>query len=254
MDTDHFHDFYEIYYLLSGQRHYYIRNRMYALEAGDLVFINKNHLHRTTGGSSLPHERVLISFDDAYLEPVAPGPGWMNVFGGESFLLRPTAHEQGGIADLLQAMLEEQKDGQLWSTEYTRLLLQQLLITLERIRRAKPALVSPEQSEGQRRVYGIIEYLDTRFAEKLSLDGIAEQFFISATYLCRIFKQTTGFTIIEYLNYVRIREAKVLLTQTDRPITRVAAEAGFESIAHFGRKFKAITGRSPLQYRKQHRG
>lgn len=95
MDTDHFHDFYEIYYLLSGQRHYYIRNRMYALEAGDLVFINKNHLHRTTGGSRLPHERVLISFDDAYLEPVAPGPGWMNVFEGESFLLRPTAHEQG---------------------------------------------------------------------------------------------------------------------------------------------------------------
>ncbi|MFD1910480.1 AraC family ligand binding domain-containing protein [Paenibacillus rhizoplanae] len=41
MDTDHFHDFYEIYYLLSGQRHYYIRNGMYALEAGDLVFINK---------------------------------------------------------------------------------------------------------------------------------------------------------------------------------------------------------------------
>ncbi|MEK4519022.1 AraC family transcriptional regulator [Paenibacillus sp. FSL H8-0122] len=254
MDTDHFHDFYEIYYLLSGQRHYYIRNGRYALEAGDLVFINKNHLHRTTGGSHLPHERVLISFNDAYLEPVAPGADWMNVFEGESFLLRPTAHEQGLITDLLQAMQEEQKEGLRWSTEYTRMLLLQLLITLERIRRAKPALVSPEQSEGQRRVYSIIEYLDNHYSERLSLGGIAERFFISATYLCRIFKQTTGFTIIEYLNYVRIREAKVLLTQTKWPITRVAAETGFESIAHFGRVFKATTRRSPLQYRKQHRG
>ncbi|WP_238650596.1 AraC family transcriptional regulator [Paenibacillus piscarius] len=253
MDTDHFHDFYEIYYLLSGQRHYYIRNRMYALEAGDLVFINKNHLHRTTGGSHLPHERVLVNFSDADLAPVAPGPDWMNVFGGESFLLRPTAHEQGRIADLLHAMLEEQREEQLWSAEYTRTLLLQLLILLERIRKAKPALVSPEQSEGQRRVYSIIEYLDNHYSERLSLGGIAEQFFISSTYLCRIFKQTTGFTIVEYLNYIRIREAKTLLTQTKWPITRVAAETGFESIAHFGRVFKAITGRSPLQYRKQHR-
>lgn len=93
-------------------------------------------------------------------------------------------------------------------------------------------------------MYSIIEYLDNHYSGRLSLVGIAERFFISATYLCRIFKQTTGFTIIEYLNIVRIREAKALLTQTKWPITRVAAETGFESIAHFGRKFKAITGRS----------
>ena len=253
MDSDHFHDFYEIYYLLSGKRHYYIRNRIYALEAGDLVFINKNHLHRTAGGNHQPHERVLISFGDSYLEPVAPQMNWMNVFEGESFLLRPTAHEQGMIADLLYAMLGEQKEDRLWSGQYIRSLLLQLLIQLERIRKAKPALVSPEQNEGQRRVYGIIEYLDARYGEKLTLGGIAEHFFISSTYLCRIFKQTTGFTIIEYLNYVRIRETKTLLTETNWPITRIAAETGFDSIAHFGRMFKGITGRSPLQYRKQHR-
>ncbi|MFD2882055.1 hypothetical protein ACFTAO_49535 [Paenibacillus rhizoplanae] len=102
---------------------------------------------------------------------MAPGADWMNVFEGESFLLRPTAHEQGVITDLLQAMQEEQKMGLRWSTEYTRMLLLQLLITLERIRRAKPALVSPEQSEGQRRVYSIIEYLDNHYSERLSLGG-----------------------------------------------------------------------------------
>jgi transcriptional regulator GlxA family with amidase domain len=63
----------------------------------------------------------------------------------------------------------------------------------------------------------------------------------------------TGFTVIEYLNYVRIRETKTLLTETDWPITRVAEKTGFDSIAHFGRVFKGITGRAPLQYRKQHR-
>jgi AraC-like DNA-binding protein len=55
-------------------------------------------------------------------------------------------------------------------------------------------------------------------------------------FQCRIFKLATG-----------------LLKETDWPMTRVAAETGFDSIAHFGRVFKGITGRAPLQYRKQHR-
>lgn len=254
MDTDHFHDSYEIYYLLSGERHYYIHNRIYALEAGDLVFISKNQLHRTTARNRSRHERILINFDDLFLKPAESlALDWTDLFQGESFLLRPTAHEQGEIADLLQAMLREQREDALWSKPYLQTLLVQLLIRLDRIRKAKPSDLTPEQSEGQRRVYGIIEYLDARYSEKLTLGGIADHFFISSTYLCRIFKQTTGFTIIEYLNYVRVRETKKLLVETEWPMTRVAAGTGFESIAHFGRVFKGITGRSPLQYRKQHR-
>ncbi|MNC81347.1 Arabinose operon regulatory protein [compost metagenome] len=59
--------------------------------------------------------------------------------------------------------------------------------------------------------------------------------------------------MIEYLNYVRIRETKFLLRTTDWRMTRIARETGFDSIAHFGRVFKGLTGRSPLQYRKQNR-
>ncbi|WP_379158725.1 AraC family transcriptional regulator [Paenibacillus sp. sgz5001063] len=255
MDTDHFHDFYEIYYLLSGERHYYIHNRIYALQAGDLVFINKNQLHRTTSRNRSRHERILVSFDDLFLEPAAGyALNLAEMFQGESFLLRSTAHEQGEIADLLQAMLREQRDGALWSKPYLQTLLLQLLIRLDRIRGAKPPVVVPEQNEGQRRVYDIIEYLDVHYGDKLTLGGIAEHFFISSTYLCRTFKQTTGFTLIEYLNYVRIRETKALLKETEWRVARIAQETGFESIAHFGRVFKGITGRSPLQYRKQHRG
>nr|WP_025703164.1 AraC family transcriptional regulator [Paenibacillus graminis] len=254
MDTDHFHDSYEIYYLLSGERHYYIHNRIYALQAGDLVFINKNQLHRTTSRNRSRHERILVNFDDLFLEPAAGlVPDLAEMFQGESFLLRPNAHEQGEIADLFQAMLQEQREGAPWSRPYLQTLLLQLLIRLDRIRNAKPAVVIPEQSEAQHRVYGIIEYLDAHYGEKLTLGGIAEHFFISSTYLCRTFKQTTGFTMIEYLNYVRIRETKALLRTTDWRVTRIARETGFESIAHFGRVFKEITGRSPLQYRKQNR-
>ncbi|MDQ0091137.1 AraC-like DNA-binding protein [Paenibacillus anaericanus] len=254
MDSDHFHETYEIYYLLAGERYYYINNRIYALQVGDLLFINKNQLHRTTSKGTSNHERILINFDDLFIQSVVEmGVNRLPLFQGESFLLRPSVHEQGRIVDLLYMMLREQQEDSLWSTPYLQALLLQLLIILGRIREEKPEPVLPEDNETQRRVYGIIEYLNTYFAEKLTLEGIAEYFFISATYLCRIFKKTTGFTVIEYINYVRIREAQALLRDTNWKVTKIAEQTGFDSIAHFGRVFKQITKRSPLQYRKQNR-
>ncbi|GAA0411604.1 AraC family transcriptional regulator [Paenibacillus motobuensis] len=212
MDSDHFHESYEIYYLLSGERYYYINDRVYALQVGDLLFINKNHLHRTMSKGRSSHERILVNFDDLFIEPLLSlGVGELPLYNGESFLLRPDVHEQGRIEDLFHTMLREQKEAGSGSTEY----------------------------------------LNKEYRQKLTLPEIAEQFYISETYLCRIFKQTTGFTVIEYLNYIRIREAQTLLRETDDKITRIAEETGFDSIAHFGRVFKQIVKRSPLQYRKQ---
>ncbi|WP_019637365.1 helix-turn-helix transcriptional regulator [Paenibacillus fonticola] len=254
MDSDHFHESYEIYYLLAGERYYYVNDRIYALQVGDLLFINKNQLHRTTSKGRSNHERILINFEDSFLEPLLElGVGELPLFQGESFLLRPDVHEQGRILDILQDMLRERKEAAINYTPYLQTLLLQLLILIRRIREAAPEPVLPESSEKQRRVYRILEHLNAHYAERLTLEGIAEHFYISETYLCRIFKQTTGFTVIEYLNYVRIREAQALLRETDFKVTRIAEETGFDSIAHFGRVFKQITKRSPLQYRKQYR-
>lgn len=62
MDSDHYHDSYEIYYLLAGERNYYINNLVYALRSGDLIFINRNELHRTVAKGTSRHERILINF------------------------------------------------------------------------------------------------------------------------------------------------------------------------------------------------
>ena len=70
MPLYHYHDSYEIYYLLSGARHYFIKDRTYRVEKGDLVLINRHDLHKTTYGGSLTHERVLIIFDESYIEPI----------------------------------------------------------------------------------------------------------------------------------------------------------------------------------------
>lgn len=254
MDSEHMHDTYEIYYLLSGERYYYIHDRVYALQAGDLVFIHKNRLHRTSSKGGVKHERILIDFDDSCLR-FAEGMGleMLPLLNGDSFLLRLNAQEQGRVTDLLFTMLQEQKEERLLNLFYLQTLLVQLLILLGRIREEQAENLKPESNEIQQRVYAIVEFLNERYAQKLKLDEIARHFFISPTYLCRIFKETTGFTIVEFLNHVRVREAQARLIHTNWKITRVAEETGFDNIAHFGRVFKKITSRSPLQYRKQNK-
>lgn len=99
-------------------------------------------------------------------------------------------------------------------------------------------------------MYSVIAYLHAHYDESLSLDQLAEHFYISSTYLCRIFKQTTGFTLVEYLQDVRVQQARAYLRETNWKVTSIAEKTGFDSIAHFGRVFKHLTGHTPLQYRK----
>lgn len=61
----------------------------------------------------------------------------------------------------------------------------------------------------------------------------------------------TGLTFTEYLNYIRVKEAKELLCKSAESITQISEKVGYESITHFGRVFKKLTGVSPLKYRKQ---
>lgn len=254
MDIDHYHDSYEIYYLLSGEISYYINNLMYTLRKGDLIFINKNELHRTTSKSTASHERILINFKEIFLQQeMGHYPQLFPFLSSQGLLLRPGAHEQGSLENILFAMLKEQSEQRIQQIPYLQTLLIQLFIEMNRIQEISRESIAPESSEKQLKVYEIIEYLHNHYANKLTLMHLSETFFISSTYLCRLFKQTTGFTIIEYVNYIRIKEAQRLLQSTNAKVTTIAEDTGFDSIAHFGRVFKQIVKRSPLEYRKQNR-
>lgn len=66
MSADHVHQAHEIYYLLAGERYYYINQRVYALQKGDLIWISKHDFHRTSNKGSGSHERILINFDEEF--------------------------------------------------------------------------------------------------------------------------------------------------------------------------------------------
>jgi YesN/AraC family two-component response regulator len=97
------------------------------------------------------------------------------------------------------------------------------------------------------------DYINKHYAESLTLSDVSTAFHMSAPYTSRMFKQVTGFSYIEYVNSVRVKEAQRRLRETKHKIIRIAEEVGFDSVAHFGRVFKQISGLAPMEYRRLNR-
>ena len=114
-------------------------------------------------------------------------------------------------------------------------------------------LVNIEESynkDAVAKVWPVIEYIDRNYANKLMLEELSAQLNINREYFCRIFKEATGITPMEYVNYVRIMKAEILLTTTRMSILDVALEVGFSSISYFNRIFKRQRGIAPSDYKK----
>ena len=95
------------------------------------------------------------------------------------------------------------------------------------------------------------DYLDTHYAEKITLDMLADMFLINKYTLSRGFKEQFGTSIINYLLVTRITHAKQLLRFTDETVEEIGNRCGITPLYYFSRIFKQIEGISPLEYRSQ---
>ena len=95
------------------------------------------------------------------------------------------------------------------------------------------------------------EYIRQNQAEDLSLGQVAKAVNTSSFYFCKLFKKATGLNFTDYVSRVRIEKAKNLLLNPNLRISEIAYEIGFQSLTHFNRVFKKVTGQSPTGYRDQ---
>jgi AraC-like DNA-binding protein len=248
----HHHAAYEMYYLLSGERTFFIAGTNYHIKHGDLVLIDRHDLHKPVDYELVKRDGFLLSFQEDFLEPmldVEKRIKFLSIF--KKKVIRFTKVEQSKLEQLFNKIDRESSTKDAQSEIYVRLLLCELLILLGRkcdqaddsdIRRTEPK---------DRKIEEITAYIYSQYMRRLSLDQIANMFYISKYHLSRMFKEVTGFTIVEYIRSIRIQEAQKLLENSDLNMTHIAERTGFDSPTHFGRVFKECTGISPLQYRKQ---
>lgn len=97
----------------------------------------------------------------------------------------------------------------------------------------------------------ILHYLDDHYTENISLDQLAEQFFISKYYLSREFKKEFGTTIIQYVLAKKINNAKELLRYSNSSIEEIAHLCGIDDASYFNKVFRKMEGCTASEYRKR---
>jgi YesN/AraC family two-component response regulator len=253
MSSTHYHDAFEIYYIVEGERYYFIKDRTYHLKQGDLVLINIGELHRTIDAGVSKHERILINFKKDFISPFlseVKDIDLMASFTQQTSLLKFNLSQQNVVQNILFKIVSESKTNLKGSDTFIKILLLELLLIIHRQYDKTSTLYSEHPNPIYKKMSEIAIYINNNYMEKISLNSLSADFFISPYYLSRTFKDVTGFNFSEYLNNVRAKEARRLLTETSTNITEIAEKVGFESSTHFGRVFKSITGLSPLKYRK----
>lgn len=250
--SNHYHGNYEIYYLYSGRRNYFVRDSAYALAAGDLLFINKHDVHKSSVLGSPHHERIVVNFSDAFLGTGHPffRPEMLQAFGRKNPHYRLKPQDQWFVEDTFRRMVEEVKRKQDGYEVSVRLLLALLLQFASRLPDEGVAVTDDPLSPTHRRIAGVVRRINAGFAEKLALETLAAEFAMSPSYLSRTFRKVTGFTLVGYVHFVRVREARRLLRETDLKIARIAEQVGYEQIAHFNRTFRSLSGMTPMRCRK----
>ncbi len=116
---------------------------------------------------------------------------------------------------------------------------------------ASPAFLSNRPSGPSDRFKVIMEYIMQNFEKKITLQDMSEVANMSITSLCNFFKERFRMTFVEYVNSIRIGQACVMMSETDRTIAQIAYQCGFNSLANFNRQFKKYKGMNPSTYRKK---
>lgn len=240
MQSDHYHNFYEIFYLLSGHSHFLLKDRVYQLEKGDLVFIAPGELHHSVYQEDC--EICMIYFNPEH-QLISNLPAPRSFMGSIPVLYQDDFH------NLLKRMLAEHARIDEYSDGFLSVYLQEILLMLMRhsiMAEEDPELMNTKDAD----ILRATKYIYKNYKQPLTLDQVSAVASLSPTYFSKKFKQLTGMGFKEYLNFVRLKHAQAALLTTTNSITDIALEYGFNDSNYFKDLFKKVYGKSPREFRK----
>ena len=248
----HHHDFYEIYFFMSGNVQYNIESRTYLMTPGDLLLISPMELHQPVFGPNQgAYERIVIWINKHFLETIGlPGQDLTACFAttarGHSNRLSPEGTTRQLLTFQMEQMIQAAETEDAYSELYA---LSYLVQTLVQINRLAGQMKQPDEikSASDSAVYGVMNYINEHYDEELSLDFLANQFFISKYHLSREFGRLVGTSVHRYIVQKRLVMAKQMMSE-GMPSTEVYQHCGFGDYSNFYRAFKAEYQISPKEF------
>ena len=245
--SSHFHDCHQLLYIEEGQIHITIGDEHYTAGPGDLIIISRFEDH------SIQIESAIYKRYTLRIHP--------DISATENRLLsvlinRPTKFchvlNLSGSQEvplLLKQLMSEWNSQQEFRDLQMDYLLYSILICLYRLH---PEL-KQFKSDMLMQVQAVQNYLEESYHYPCSLHDLSKHFHMSPSYLSHQFKNITGQSVMGYLTACRIAAAKRMLVETDYDISKIVAECGFSDSSNFSRKFRALTGLTPTQFRVENK-
>ena len=237
----HHHDFYEIYYFLSGSVEYLVEGRSYTLRPNDILLISPMELHRPMVAPDKPYERIVLWIDADYLDRLPEGAEIKRCFGSGHNLF-----PCGGTAipSLARHLVREDQSGRSGSRMYAEGIFLQLMAEVMRLAEEQPADAGLEGETPL--VSQVLRYIGEHFREELRLDSLAARFYVSKYYLAHEFRESVGTSVYHYILLKRLQHARQMLAEGHSP-GDACQTCGFPDYANFYRSFRRIYGISPQE-------
>ncbi|MCI5868695.1 MAG: AraC family transcriptional regulator [Dorea sp.] len=244
----HYHDFDKITIFMKGHVTYTIEGKSYDLKPYDIVLVKHNDIHRLTVDNSTLYERIIV-----YISP-----NFMNAYQTDSYdlnycfekaeeehsnVLRITSLEKSSLLRSISRLEASFSDDGYAADLYRQIIFLEFMIHLNRAAR-KDHLKYIDTDSCNTKIQDILGYINENLREDLSIDSIADQFYISKYYMMRLFKQETGYTLGQYISQKRLLLAKELLLSGE-PVTKACFDCGFKDYSTFSRAYKRLFGESP---------
>lgn len=244
---EHHHDVHQILFVTNGTAEISINEKVFHLHKNSLIFISRTESHFITRADN-NYARYEIRISPEIFSADIKNPQLYSVL-----LNRPQGFnriielDSSQISPILDKIISEQNQNTPYKTEMQTALLDILFIN---IYRRYPELFSTTENPTFDTVKKIQQQLEQNIENRYSLEELSEQHHISKYYLSHIFKNVTGYSIMDYLKLLRIAKAKTLLSKTNLHITEIVKTCGFSDSSNFSREFKTLTSQTPSEFRK----
>lgn len=246
----HIHDCYELFYCISGGKQFLIDNKFYEIKPGDLFVINQYESHYLTRIDQIILERIVIPIHSEYLKSLSTD---------ETNLDYCFSHRPANFSHRLSLTREQQQRFIYYVNKITsatsygsdiieRSAFMELMVLVNGTCHTNRKLKKSESTyKYNQQVEEILTYINKNISGEITIAHLSSHFYLSESYICRIFKSITGTTINKYITARRITIAKSLLASGNNAGS-VCEQCGFNDYSNFLKAFTKAVGISPKKY------
>ena len=238
----HYHDFYKIMLLIEGDGSYTIQGRRYELKPGDVVLVGRGFAHKTEFLPGRIYERMIFFISQDFIDRCStPKTDFAALFSGrDGHVLRPSPNASADLFGLVRSCERELRSAEFGSDVAARAALIRILLAIGRTLYREALPPAPKDDK----ILQILRYVDEHLTEDVSVDDLAERFFISKYHMMRRFKAEVGASIHQYQSDKRLLAAREML-RSGMGATDACFASGFRSYSAFARAYVKYFGITP---------